>query len=185
MFKDFATNYIAGLSVAQQKLDYEVLEKIANIVKEAIDGRKKIFMIGNGGSSSAPSHSAGDYSKELGARTVCLSDNIPALTAWANDTDYDNVFKGQLENMLDPGDIVIGYSGSGNSKNVLNALEFANKHGCQTIGITGNYNGVGGGKIVEVAKCSLVVETESMEQIEDMEVIINHIIKESIKSGNL
>ena len=87
--------------------------------------------------------------------------------------------------MLDSGDIVIGYSGSGNSKNVLNALEFANKHGCQTIGITGNYNGVGGGKIVEVAKCSLVVETESMEQIEDMEVIINHIIKESIKSGNL
>ena len=101
MFKDFATNYIAGMSVAQQKLDYEVLEKIANIVKEAIDGRKKIFMIGNGGSSSAPSHSAGDYSKELGARTVCLSDNISALTAWANDTDYDNVFKGQLENMLE------------------------------------------------------------------------------------
>ena len=184
-FKEFANAYIEDLILSQRNLDLEVLESIARIVRRAIRQKRKIFMIGNGGSASAPSHSAGDYSKELGARTICLSDNVSALTAWANDTDYSNVFKGQLENMLDPGDVVIGYSGSGNSENVLEALKFAKDNECHTVGITGNYSGKGGGKIVEIANISLIFETESMERIEDMEVIINHIIKESIKSGNL
>lgn len=182
MFRDFATTYLDDLIAAQKNLDFEVLEKIARIVKGAIAKRKKIFMFGNGGSSSAPSHSAGDYSKELGARTICLSDNVSGLTAWANDTNYANVFKGQLENMLDSGDVVIGYSGSGNSENVLNALKFANENGGYTIGITGDYNANGAGKISEFAKLTLVFKTGSMERIEDMEVIVNHIIKESIKS---
>ena len=180
-FKEFATSYMEDLIISQRNLDLEVLESIARVIQEAIVQKRKIFMVGNGGSASAPSHSVGDYSKELGARTICLSDNVSALTAWANDTDYGNVFKGQLKNMFDPGDVVIGYSGSGNSENVLNALEFANENEGYTIGITGNYNGRGGGKIVKIANTCLVVQTESMERIEDMEIIINHIIKEAIK----
>ena len=78
--------------------------------------------MGNGGSSATPSHSAGDWSKELGIKTICLTDNTPVVTALANDTDYSNIFKGQLEVFLKPGDIVIGYSGSGNSENVINNL---------------------------------------------------------------
>ena len=83
------------------------IKELSIAIKGAIDSDKKIFMMGNGGSSAPPSHSAGDYSKELGARTICLSDNISAFTALANDTDYSNVFKGQLEVYMDPGDIVI------------------------------------------------------------------------------
>ena len=131
-----------------------------------------------------PSHSAGDFSKELNARVLCLSDNTPALTAWSNDTSYDNSFQGQLETFLDKEDLVIGYSGSGNSKNILNAINYATSLGAQTIGLTGNYQGKGGGEIIKVAKISFLIQTESMEIIEDIETIINHIVKQSIKLQN-
>ncbi len=185
MFESFVQDYIRDLQKAQSNLDLIKLEKITKVIKEAINNKRNIFMLGNGGSSATPSHSAGDFSKELKAKTICLSDNTPAVTAWANDTEYDNIFSGQLEVFMEPNDIVIGYSGSGNSMNVLNALEYANENECFTIGITGNYGGKGGGKIVDTANLSLIIDTESMERIEDIQLIINHIIKEAIKSDIL
>ena len=184
MFESFVKSYVKDLVDSLERLDINTLEKISLLISKAISNDKKIFMIGNGGSSATPSHSAGDFSKELKARTICLSDNVPSLTAWGNDTSYDNIFKGQLETFLDEGDLVIGYSGSGNSVNVLNAIEFANSKGAHTIAITGNYMGKGGGKIIEIAKINLIFETKSMERIEDLQLIINHMIKESIK-GNI
>ena len=138
--------------------------------------------MGNGGSSATPSHSAGDWSKELGVRTICLTDNIPVLTAFANDTDYSNIFKGQLEIFLQPGDIVIGYSGSGNSENVINAIDYANLCKNLTIGVTGNYNNKAGGKLKQSAKICIFIDTKSMEIIEDGQLIVNHMLKEYIKT---
>ena len=82
-------------------------------------------MIGNGGSATTPSHSAGDWSKELGIPTIAHTDNISSFTAWANDTEYANVFAGQLSTFAKSGDLVIAYSGSGNSPNVLNGISLA------------------------------------------------------------
>ncbi|HIF04252.1 MAG TPA: SIS domain-containing protein, partial [Candidatus Poseidoniales archaeon] len=83
--------------------------------------------------------SAGDWSKELGLPTLAHTDNIAALTAWANDTSYDNIFVGQLQTWLAPGDLVVAYSGSGNSPNVVNGIEYASNNGARTVGITGDY----------------------------------------------
>lgn len=182
MFNDFVSDYVDDLVEALRTLPPDTLEQITQVISEAIDNSNQIFMFGNGGSSATPSHSAGDWAKELGARTICLSDNTPALTAWGNDTDYGNIFKGPLEQYLDPGDVVIGYSGSGNSENVIRAIEYANVHGAITIGITGDHKGGKGGLLAKRSSLAIVVCTTSMERIEDLQLVINHIIKEAIKS---
>ena len=179
--KYFMKNYIKDLKTALDNLDHQKIEEISNILIKAKVNHNSVFLIGNGGSSSTPSHSAGDWSKTLGIKAICLTDNTPAITAFANDTDYDNIFKGQLETFLEKGDVVIGYSGSGNSPNVLRAIEYAKRNGNTTIGITGNYKKGNGGKLNKIADISIVVNTESMERIEDVHLIINHIIKEYLR----
>ena len=143
----------------------------------------KVHFIGNGGSAATPSHSAGDWSKELGLPTISHTDNIASLTAWANDTSYANIFVGQLQTWLNAGDLVVGYSGSGNSSNVLNGISFANENGARTVGITGNYKSGGGGSLAEIADICIVCDTTSMERIEDLQLIINHIVKEAVKAS--
>ena len=177
----FMKDYIDDLKTALDNIEYKKLEKISHILRDLIELKKTVFLIGNGGSSSTPSHSAGDWLKTLGIKAICLTDNTPAVTAFANDTDYDNIFKGQLEVFLEKGDVVIGYSGSGNSPNVIQAIEYAKECGNTTIGITGNYKNGKGGKLNFIADISIVVNTESMERIEDVHLIINHIIKEYLR----
>ena len=179
--KKFVSTYINDLNHSLSLLEIEHLKKISAKVLEARENKKTIFLLGNGGSSATPSHSAGDWTKELTIKTISLTDNTPSVTAFANDTEYSNIFKGQLEVFLSEGDLVIGYSGSGNSANVLKAIEFAKSRGNYTIGITGNYKNGKGGDLAKLADLSLVVQTTSMERIEDIHLIINHIIKEYIK----
>ena len=182
-FSDFMGEYISDLGDTLDKLDDELIQQFMELVEEQIDRRGTVHFIGNGGSSGNPSHSAGDWSKELGLATICHTDNVPALTAWANDTGYENVFRGSLGTFLKKGDLVVAYSGSGNSVNVLNGIKFAaNEMGCKTIGVTGNYRGMAGGKLSQIVDLAIVVDTESMERIEDIQLIINHIVKEAIKS---
>ncbi len=181
-FVQFMNDYISDLSNALEILDPHGIEKFAAAVEEVMDNGGTVHFIGNGGSAGTPSHSAGDWSKELALPTLCHVDNISGLTAWANDTDYENIFKGQLETFLRPGDIVVGYSGSGNSANVLNGISFASEQGCTTIAVTGDYRGMGGGKLAKMVDIAIVAQTESMERIEDMQLVVNHIVKESIKA---
>ncbi|MBO8132137.1 MAG: SIS domain-containing protein [Candidatus Marinimicrobia bacterium] len=178
---NFFKDYFQNLCRELDGVDSNVLISIAELICEAKRKGKKVFLIGNGGSAATPSHSAGDWCKELGVRTLCLTDNSTLVTAWANDTSYDNIFVAQLETYLDEGDVVIAYSGSGNSANVLRAIEFAKSRGCVTVGMTGNYNGMEGGKLAEIADIVVIVPSESMERIEDSHLIINHAIKEYIK----
>ncbi len=174
-------NYIEDLKQALDRIKIDSLNQIIHIIYEGIKNGKTIFMIGNGGSSATPSHSAGDFSKELNAKVMCLSDNIPSLTAWANDTDYSNIFVGQLKSFLSKGDIVMAYSGSGNSLNVVNGIKYAKDNGAVTIGFTGNYKDGKGGELAALSHYSIVFNSQSMERIEDSHLIINHIIKDSIK----
>ena len=185
-FTDFMDNYVSDLGIALEKLDRKLVSKFVDLVQDQIDSKGTVHFIGNGGSSGNPSHSAGDWSKELGLATICHTDNVPALTAWANDTGYENVFRGSLGTYLKSGDLVVAYSGSGNSVNVLNGIRFASEEmGCKTVGITGNYKNQNGGKLAKIVDLAIVVETESMERIEDTQLIINHIVKETIKSRKM
>ena len=183
-FTEFARSYAASLTDTLEKLPFSSMKKLWEIVERAREQGSTVHFIGNGGSAGTPSHSAGDWSKELSLRTLSHVDNSPALTAWANDTDFENIFVGQLSTFVTPGDVVIGFSGSGNSANVINGINYSKDNGCSTVAITGNYRGMGGGKLTEIADLTVLVQSESMERIEDVQLVINHIIKEAVKSNN-
>ncbi|MEO2120909.1 MAG: SIS domain-containing protein [Candidatus Poseidoniia archaeon] len=178
----FAQDYLADLKAALDLLDLGQIHAFSAAVEGVMDNGGTVHFIGNGGSAGTPSHSAGDWSKELTLPTLCHVDNVSGLTAWANDTDYDNVFVGALKTFLKVGDIVVGYSGSGNSANVLNGLQYAKDMGCTTIGVGGDYNGGGGGLMAGLVDIAIIARTHSMERIEDIQLIINHIVKETIKA---
>ena len=184
-FSDFAEGYVSDLCTTLMNLNKNSISLFMELVQEQIDRKGTVHFIGNGGSSGNPSHSAGDWSKELGLATICHTDNVPALTAWANDTGYDNIFKGSLSSFLRAGDLVVAYSGSGNSINIINGIRYASEEmNCKTVGITGNYQGMSGGKLAKLVDVAIVVDSESMERIEDSQLVINHIVKEAIKSRN-
>jgi D-sedoheptulose 7-phosphate isomerase len=180
-FSAFLKDYQSGLITALNSLDSMILHQLANEIMAVMDNGGTIHFIGNGGSAATPSHSAGDWSKELGVKTICHTDNIASLTAWANDTGYGNIFAGALGTWSKSGDLVVGYSGSGNSENVLNGMSKAKELGCRTAAITGNYKNGGGGKLAQMVDVAIICNTTSMERIEDMQLIINHMVKEAIK----
>ena len=182
-FEEFMDGYIADLSRALNALSRESVGLLYTEMLQVMDDGGKVHFIGNGGSAATPSHSAGDWSKELGLPTLAHTDNIAALTAWANDTSYANIFVGQLQTWLEPGDLVVGYSGSGNSSNVLNGIAYATENGARTVGITGNYKSGKGGALADMADVAIVCDTTSMERIEDLQLIINHIVKEAVKAS--
>ena len=180
-FNEFANSYLADLKSTLDNLPKTEISDLYTMVLDACKRGATVHFIGNGGSAATPSHSAGDWSKELGLKTIAHTDNTSSFSAWANDEGYSQVFVGQLSTFADNGDLLIAYSGSGNSENVINGLKYANEIGCKTVAITGNYNGMGGGEIVNLVDLSIVIPSTSMERIEDVQLVINHIIKEAVK----
>jgi D-sedoheptulose 7-phosphate isomerase len=167
----------------------QLLETIASIdagkvnqaiewFKEARNRDQHIFVCGNGGSASTASHFACDivkgasYNREARFRLMALTDNLATLTAYSNDVGYDCVFVEQLKNFAQPGDVVMAISGSGNSPNVLRAVEYANSIGCRTIALTGR----DGGKLRPLAQLNIQVPVPHMGRIEDAHMIICHMI---------
>jgi len=169
--------YRSDLERAMRQLDPGQLRVVGEAILAARAAGRQVFLMGNGGSAATPSHSAGDWAKELGVRARCLSDNTTVLTALANDVGYESVFAEQLRIHLSPGDVVIAYSGSGNSPNVLRAVEYARERGSFTIGVTGDYRGNAGGRLARLVDLAVVVASQSMEVIEDCHLIVNHIVK--------
>nr|MBC8518200.1 SIS domain-containing protein [Euryarchaeota archaeon] len=180
-FSVFLEAYKGDLIGAINALNQADLNQLTNEILSVMDNGGTIHFIGNGGSAATPSHSAGDWSKELGVKTVCHTDNTASLTAWANDTGYGNIFAGALGTWAKAGDLVVGYSGSGNSENVLNGMVKAIEIGCRTAAITGNYKNGAGGKLAQMVDVAIICETTSMERIEDLQLIINHMVKEAVK----
>jgi D-sedoheptulose 7-phosphate isomerase len=141
---------------------------------------KTIFVFGNGGSGDTASHFCGDFNKgvshglEKRLKILCLNDNTSALTAIANDISYDDIFIEQLKNFVTPDDLVIGISCSGNSINVIKALEHANRTGAYTVA----FCGYAGGTIKQVASLAIHAEIEDMEVCEDVHLVIMHCIKQ-------
>ena len=186
-FDEFTDSYIADLKQTLDDLPRGPLREFWQMVENTRANDGSIHFIGNGGSAATPSHSAGDWSKELGLRTIAHTDNAASVTAWANDTNFTNIFVGQLSTFLREGDLVVAYSGSGKSANVLNGMHYAKQQGCSTVAVTGNISGSNrenNGNITDIADISIVAPTGSMERIEDIQLVINHIIKEAVKAHN-
>lgn len=164
----------------------EKIGKLAQVLEESAENGNKIYIMGNGGSASTASHMANDLNKTAirpGAkrfRAICLNDNVPLMLAWANDESFDVIFVEQLKNFLSEGDIVIGISGSGNSPNVIKAIEYANQSGNMTVGITGMIN-PNGGKLGSMAKLPIVVPDDLMYRLEDFHLMINHALVYAFK----
>jgi len=181
MMNKILSEYVSDLTRSLNLIESDKLDLIASKIIEAKKNSSYIFLLGNGGSASTPSHAAGDWGKELGLKTICLTDNTARITALANDVSYEQIFVEQLKTLLSPNDIVIIYSGSGNSKNIVQAAEYCKSNGFFSIGLTGNYKNLNGGKLARIVDLPIVVQSNSMERIEDCHLIINHIIKDYIK----
>lgn len=172
--KDYITCEIDTL----QKLDITEINKALNLLVETAQKHKRIYIFGNGGSSATASHFQNDFGKGVSEyvedkfRFQCLNDNVATLMAIANDIGFEEVFRFQLKGVLEPGDIIIAISGSGNSKNVINAVEYAKDCGNKVIGLTG-YNG---GKLKNLSDISLHVPINSMQVTEDIHMIFDHLM---------
>lgn len=182
-------NYLSRVAHTLNQLPVDKIAKVVEVLDKARDKGRKVFIFGNGGSASTASHFASDLAK--GAicqgkprfKAFALTDNVPLLSAWANDTDYGNIFSEQLENFIEPGDVGIAISGSGNSLNVLNGAKTAKAKGATTIG----FIGFDGGKLKDLVDIALVVPNHNMEQVEDIHLLLEHVITTCLRvgSGNL
>jgi D-sedoheptulose 7-phosphate isomerase len=183
-------DYLAEFKTVLEHLPLEQAKQAADILYRAYQTDHLVFTFGNGGSAALASHLASDLGKgthlpgpaslrqSKRLRVLALTDNVPLLTAWANDASYEDVFAGQMENFLQAGDVAFGISGSGNSPNVLRALELARKVGATTVGLTG----CGGGKMKDLLDCPIIVPSNHMQHIEDAHLILAHLIFLDLKA---
>ena len=159
-------------------LDVNEINAALNLLLETFENGNTVFVFGNGGSSATASHFQNDFNKGVSEHTEkkfnfqCLNDNVATVMAVANDIGFDEVFRFQLVGHMRPGDVVLAISGSGNSKNVLNAVEYAKSQGSKVIGLTG----FGGGKLKELSDVSLHVPVNSMQITEDIHMVFDHLM---------
>src|SRR6266487_798301 len=154
------------------------LQNILSLLEDAYRNGHRIFIMGNGGSAATASHFALDLAKNTivpgvsRLKAISLTDHVPLITAWSNDTAYEHIFAEQLANMIEPGDVVIGISASGNSQNVINALNLANASRASTIALLG----AKGGKIKDMVDAYVLAPGQNIEQEEDAHMILAHVI---------
>lgn len=167
-----------------QNMPQDEIARTIEILAEARVAGRQIFIMGNGGSAATASHFACDLGKgtiEPGKprfKVISLTDNMSVFSALANDWGYDRVFVEQLDSLAQPGDVAIGISGSGNSANVLLAMDLARERGLTTVGFTG-FNG---GQLKDKVEVCLLVECQSMEQIEDVHLVLEHLICTALRN---
>lgn len=183
MNKGFSvTGYLDRLVVVKELLDHQAIENAIELIRETATSGAKIITCGNGGSAAAASHYITDWNKMVNLATgakfrgFSLCDNIGLITAFGNDISYDEIFSGQLKSILDPGDLLVAVSGSGNSPNVLRAVEYASQTGARTLAIVG-YDG---GKLKPLCDCSVHVPSFDMQICEDFHLIFGHMVMKDL-----
>ena len=168
--------YLNEVSRLAARLDESGIATLVDLLEDAWRRSRRVLIMGNGGSAATASHIVNDLQKcvqlETGRalKAICLADSMPLLMAWGNDTEFANVFRPQVECWAEVGDLVIAISGSGNSSNVIQAVERGNELGAVTFGLAG-YEG---GRLSQTARECIVVPSDNMQQIEDMHMIILH-----------
>lgn len=181
------SQYKDGLSAALQQIPNELIEEVIGVLQQARICGQQVFIMGNGGSASTASHFACDLAKNTRSpgwpnfRVIGLTDNMAIFSAYANDEGYENVFANQLNSLVRPRDVVIAISGSGNSSNVIKAVELANSLGALTVAFTG----MTGGKLKDIAHLVVLVPSMRIDQVEDIHLILEHMIVSTIKQTEL
>lgn len=161
-----------------QNMDTAGIGEALNCLRNALEREADIYIFGNGGSASTATHMQNDFNKGISEytekkfRVHCLNDNVATVMAIANDMSFEEVFRFQLQGRLQPNDVVIAISGSGNSRNILRAVEYAKEQGCTVIGLTG----FDGGNLRRLADISLHVPVQSMQITEDIHMTFNHLM---------
>ena len=175
---DAITTYFSGIERMLQAISQPHLQHVLCLLEQAYFDRRRIFIMGNGGSAATASHFALDLAKNTivpeapRLKAISLTDHVPLITAWSNDTAYEHIFAEQLANMIEPGDVAIGISTSGNSPNVINALRLTKQLGGVTIGLLG----AEGGMIKDIVDAYVLAPGWNIEQEEDAHMIMAHVI---------
>jgi len=179
---DMVEAYLTQLAKVVAEMPRDQIWDVIYALIDAWQRRARVFLLGNGGSAATASHMAYNLNKLIivpgqpRLKAIALTDNVPLMTAWGDDTAYENIFVEQLLNFLEPGDVVIGISPSGNSPNVLKALQVAREHGAITIGFTGR----DGGRLKDLVDHCILVPSDHISQQEDAHMILDHVIATSL-----
>lgn len=177
-YKGEIRKYIGHEIKTLEKLDIDAINNALNLLLETMENGNTVYVFGNGGSSATASHYQNDFNKGISEHTekkfkfLCLNDNVPTVMAVANDMGFEEIFRFQLRGHIKPGDVVMAISGSGNSKNVINAVEYAKELGNKIIGLTG----FEGGKLKTLSDISLHAPINSMQVTEDIHMIFDHLM---------
>lgn len=176
--KEIINNYFDHIGRLINNFNYKEIEDMINILEKARIEGKNIFILGNGGSATTANHFVCDFGKnaiqgnEKRFKIISLCDNLATITAYGNDLGYETIFEERLKNLMEDNDVVIALSASGNSKNVLHAANYVKARNGILISMTGN----DGGKLKEISDLNINIESNTIEQIEDIHLMIEHII---------
>ena len=180
---DPVDKYLKQLEQTVRNIARDQIWGVIHILMEAWRERRQIFILGNGGSAATASHMANDLNKltivdgKPRFKAIALSDNVPLMTAWGNDTSYENIFVEQMINFLQPCDVVIGISTSGNSANVVKAIQVASKYGAITVAFTGD----NGGQLKDLVDHCIFIPSDHIGLQEDGHMILDHVIANTLK----
>jgi len=178
MYHKDITSYIEKEIAVLKSLHIDSINNVMIAINKAYESNGSIFIFGNGGSSATAAHFQNDFNKGISEQKekkfnfICLNDNIPTITAIANDSGYEFIFEHQLKGKIKEHDLVIGISCSGNSQNVIKAVEYAKTQRVKTIGLTG-YDG---GKLARIVDISFNVPVDNMQITEDIHMMLDHLI---------
>ena len=176
-------DYLTEMAALLLELPSAEIDSAIELLWDNYKARRRVVFCGNGGSAATASHLPADFQKNMfligGLPWECLSlvDSVPLLTAWSNDTAYAEVFAGQAKTWLRPGDLLVAISGSGNSPNILAAVEAAHDCGAITLG----WSGFGGGRLAGLAQHNIVVQKHNMQMVEDAHIVIGHLIYSTLR----
>jgi D-sedoheptulose 7-phosphate isomerase len=180
---NLSKTYFLGVGSVLRHLPFALIDEVTEALWSAYVESKTVYVFGNGGSAALASHCACDLGKgtvingNRRLRVLALTDNVPLMTALANDISYDDIFAEQLTPLIEKGDIALAISGSGNSPNVLKALQVARQAGAFTIGLTGFQ----GGKMKPLCDLCVIIPSDNMQVIEDLHVSVNHSVFTSLR----
>jgi D-sedoheptulose 7-phosphate isomerase len=180
----FTDEYLAKVSIVLAGLPIAAIDEVIDRLFATYERGNQVFVMGNGGSAAAASHFVCDLAKgaivegKPRVKAFCLTDNVPLITAWANDTHYTNIFGEILRNYCQPGDLLIGCTASGMSPNIINAMRVANDLGADTIALVG-YDG---GEVKGVAGHSVIIASDNITQIEDVQMLLFHLLASALRA---
>ena len=179
---DIVDAYLTQLSRVVEVMPRAQIWNVIHVLLDAWRRGSRVFLLGNGGSAATASHMANDLNKlaivpgQPRFKALALTDNIPLMTAWGNDTAYENIFVEQMLNFLEPGDVVLGISASGNSANVLKAMQVARHHGDVTVAFSGR----NGGKLKDMVDHCILVPSDHIGHQEDLHMVLDHVIANTL-----